>query len=162
MNGFANGKVPMLEFMRRMYLISQERGFDKDPRLGKAVVGSFDGHTEGRDLMGIMLGAKGFDVILAKRDEEIESIVERCRDPEVTVLCLSIQATYSCHYMYEAAELMEDMGIRDRLVYNVGGTPVSKDMAEKAGCDVFGMTAVESANLVTGKVLERSGTSLGD
>ncbi len=38
---------------------------------------------------------------------------------------------------------MREAGIRDRILFNAEGSPVSSDFAEKACCDVYAPTAFD-------------------
>ncbi len=52
---------------------------------------------------------------------------------------------------------MRDLGIRDRIVFNAGGSPITPGLADKAGCDVFSTTAVGSVEAIKEEVLRRKG-----
>ncbi|MBR7006455.1 MAG: hypothetical protein IKH98_06135 [Candidatus Methanomethylophilaceae archaeon] len=52
---------------------------------------------------------------------------------------------------------MRDLGIRDRIVFNAGGSPITQGLADKAGCDVFSTTAVGSVRAIKEEVLRRKG-----
>jgi len=93
---------------------------------------------------------------VAGRDTSIEDVIAMCRDPEVTVLCLSVQTTYDCPEVLEASRLLEEEGIRDRIVLNIGGSPITKELSDRAGGDVFSTTASGSARKVREEVLRRT------
>jgi hypothetical protein len=94
---FSAGRLPLLEFMRAVGLLKEEcGGFGCSDVLGRAVVASFGRHTEGRDLMACILEIEGFAVSKAERDTPMRDVVDMCRDPDVSVLCLSVQTTYDC------------------------------------------------------------------
>lgn len=154
---FRTGRVPMLQFMKSMIEIKERAGVPSvEPELGKAVVAGRARHTEGRDLMAILLGAYGFETIVVERDSSIEDIIGICNDPGVTVLCMSIQTTYDIPDLHLASRLMAEDGIRDRIVFNAGGVAVSEDVAKAVGCDVYGSTAVDSAEAVKQEVLRKN------
>ncbi len=73
---FRTGRVPMLQFMKSMIEIKERAGVPSvEPELGKAVVAGRARHTEGRDIMAILLGAYGFETIVVDRDSSIEDII---------------------------------------------------------------------------------------
>lgn len=121
------------------------------------MVASFGRHTEGRDLMSCVLEAIGFETIVVGRDRTLQDAVDLCRDPDVTALCVSVQTTFDCPEMYRTSRMMEKAGVRDRVVLNIGGSPINEVMAEAAGCDVFSHTASESARMIAAEVLSRRG-----
>ena len=154
---FRTGRVPMLQFMKSMIEIKERTGVPSvEPELGKAVVAGRARHTEGRDLMAILLGAYGFETIVVDRDSSIENIISICNDPDVSVLCMSIQTTYDIPDLLLAHRLMIEDGIRDRIVYNAGGVAVSEEVAKATGCDVYGSTAVDSVEAVKEWVLRKN------
>ncbi len=156
LDAFEQGAIPLLEFMRSVGRLKEEYGLDTDPRLGTAVVACFGRHTEGRDLMTCILEMEGFKVVKADRDSTVQRTVDMCSDPEVKVLCYSVQTTYDCPDLLNISDLLEESGIRDRIVLNVGGSPITPSLAERMGCDVYAPTAVESVRLMKAEVLRKS------
>ena len=143
---FDRGKIPLMTFLREM---ESKRGtISKDPALGTAVVASFSRHTEGRDLISLLLEANGFKTIRVERDTSVEDIVRLCGDDDVTVLCLSVQATWDLENIWKADRLLKEAGIRDRILLNAGGGAVSEQVAKKYGCDVFAETAVKTCKMI--------------
>ena len=109
---------------------------------------SFSRHTEGRDLISLLLEANGFKTIRVERDTSVEDIVRLCGDDDVTVLCLSVQATWDLENIWKADRLLKEAGIRDRILLNAGGGAVSEQVARKYGCDVFAETAVKTCRMI--------------
>ncbi len=152
---FEEGRIPMMGFMRQAAELRQHGGFPHDPRLGTVVVAAFARHTEGRDLMACILEIEGFDVNIVERFSSVEDVVKMCCEPEVKSLCFSVQTTYDCPELLKVDGLLRSAGIRDRIVFNAGGSPISENMAEKAGCDVYAPTAVASVRLIKEAILKR-------
>lgn len=156
LNDFDQGKIPLMVFMRMVAHLKEKKGeIESKDFLGKAVVGSFGRHTEGRDLMACLLEANGFSTIIAERDSTVQQMVGMCMDPEVTVLCISVQTTYDCPDVFDTSDLLTEAGIRDRIVFNIGGSPINEDLAAEAGSDVYSHTAAESIRLIKAEVLRR-------
>lgn len=143
---FDRGKIPLMTFLREMEAKRGSLGID--PALGTAVVASFSRHTEGRDLISLLLEANGFKTIRVERDTSVEDIVRLCGDDDVTVLCLSVQATWDLENIRKADRLLKEAGIRDRILLNAGGGAVSEQVARKYGCDVFAETAVKTCRMI--------------
>jgi 5-methyltetrahydrofolate--homocysteine methyltransferase len=151
--GFDRGKIPLMTFLRKM---EEYRGSMKtDPSLGTAVVASFSGHTEGRDLMSILLESSGFRTIRCDRNLPIEKVVGICEEEKATVLCLSVQATWDLENIRKASRMLKEMGIRDRIVLNAGGGAVSRNVSEYYGCDVFAETAVSACKAIHEAVVQK-------
>ncbi len=147
----------MMGFMREVAALRASGGISRDASLGAAVVASFARHTAGRDLMACVLEVEGFEVRAAGRSMSVEDVVGMCLDPDVSALCYSVQATYDCPDVLRVDPLLREAGIRDRIVFNAGGSPVSRGFAEKACCDVYAPTAVASARAIAEAVRKRRG-----
>ncbi len=126
-----------------------------DKSLGKAVAAGRGRHTGGRDLMTVLLRAYGFETRPLREYCTAEEIAGACSDPDVAVLCLSFQTTYDLPDLKTITGLLAERGIRDRIVLSAGGTAVSERIALEAGCDVFRMTALETAEAVEKEVRRR-------
>ena len=143
-----------MTFLRKM---EEYRGSMKmDPTLGTAVVASFSGHTEGRDLMSILLESSGFRTIRCDRNLPVEEVVGICEKENATVLCLSVQATWDLENIRKANRMLKEMGIRDRIILNAGGGAVSKNVSEYYGCDVFAETAVGACRAIHEEISKRN------
>ncbi len=153
---FDSRRLPLMLFMHRAHEIRDKYGgFTKDSRLGKAVVASMERHTGGRDLMACLLDIMGFDVVVTDIDLPLTGIVELCKDPEVRALCVSIQMIHECRAAIDLAKMLEEAGVRDRIVYNAGGFAVTDEVAKQAGCDVFSLRATEAVQMIKDEVLRR-------
>ena len=157
LEGFESGRVPLLEFIRSVNRLREEGDvIICDPTLGTAVVTCFGRHSEGRDLMAALLTMQGFSVIPADRDAKLSEIVELCKSPDVTVLCMSVQTTYDCPEVLDISEMLKEAGIRDRIVLNIGGAAISDKIAEKAECDVYSNSAARSVRMIKEEVRRRT------
>ena len=156
LDGFETGRIPLLEFIRSAKRLQDEGKIANDPSLGTAVVTCFGRHSEGRDLMSVLLMIQGFTVVSADRDSTLEEIVDMCMDPEVTVLCMSVQTTYDCPESLQMSDMLMDAGIRERIVLIIGGAAISESVAERAGCDVYSATASGSVRKINEEVLNRT------
>ena len=155
LEGFDTGKIPLLEFIRSVHNLTEEGEVKADPALGTAVVTCFGRHSEGRDLMASLLILHGFTVISADRNSGLDDIVSLCGNPDVNVLCMSVQTTYDCPESLQVSDMLREAGIRDRIVLNIGGAAISENIARKADCDVFADTASKSVRLIKDEVVRR-------
>lgn len=153
LDDFEHGRIPLLEFMRSVKEL--RKGSPDEGTEGVAITACFGHHSEGRDLMACILEAYGFKVIPADRDSSMDKLAEMCLDPSVDVLCISAQTTYDCPDLYRISDILKELGVRDRIVLNIGGAPVTEAMAEEMGCDVFSRNAVESVRMIESEILRR-------
>lgn len=153
LDGFDSGRIPMMEFMRSANGLRDV--YATEGAIGRAVIASFGRHTQGRDLMACLLEIFGFRVDKVEMDITLDDLVARCAEPDVNVLCISVQTTYDCPEILDVSAMLVDAGIRDRIVLNIGGSPITEGVAERAGCDVFSERAIESAHLIREEVIGR-------
>jgi 5-methyltetrahydrofolate--homocysteine methyltransferase len=121
---------------------------------GKVLLGSVKGdhHDIGKDLVGIMLEGKGFEVIDIGIDVPPEKFVEAV-DDEIQIVAMSALISSTLPFMPETIEALERAGLRHRVKVMVGGGPVGQDYADSIGADAYGRdataAAIEALALVT-------------
>lgn len=153
---FSAGNLPSIGFVAKVRALGDANPglISPDPSLGIAVAAGFGNHTSGRDLMSLLLEIEGFEVRNVQIRDSDSELVAACADPDVTVLCLSAQSTQAADSIADVIGDVEPAD-RKRIVFNAGGAPVSQAFAEKIGCDVFSVSAVESVRLIKAAVLSR-------
>jgi len=156
---FSMGRLPSIGFMGRVKKLRDENPglISAIPSLGIAVVAGFGRHTAGRDLMSLLLEIEGFEVRNTQVGERDSDVIAMCRDPDVSVLCLSAQSTEGANGILDIIRSIDGTETRKRIVFNAGGSPVSSMFAETAGCDVYSQSAVESARMIRREVCSRRG-----
>ena len=156
---FSMGRLPSIGFVRRVKeLRDADPGLvSPDPSLGTAVVVGFGRHTAGRDIMSLLLEILGFAVRNVQVTGGDTEAVEACQGPGVTALCLSAQSTEGANGAMDIIREVDDTAARSRIVVCAGGSSFSAAQAEKAGCDVFTGSAVDSARAVRDAVRSRKG-----
>jgi corrinoid protein of di/trimethylamine methyltransferase len=114
------------------------------------VIGTVQGDTHdiGKNIVGIMLEAAGFEVHDAGRDVSPESFVEKVRETKALVLGLSALMTSSMVSMKKVIELLVKEGLRDKVKIIIGGAPVSARYAREIGADAYSHDAVDAVRVV--------------
>lgn len=118
---------------------------------GKVVLATVEGdeHDIGKNLVGIMLRAAGFEVIDLGTRVPAGDIVEAVEEHKPNVLGLSALLTSTMPRMKEVIEALERNNLRNGMRVMVGGAPVSKEYSDSIGADAYGedaFEAVERAN----------------
>ncbi|MGI6009752.1 MAG: cobalamin B12-binding domain-containing protein [Methanomethylophilus sp.] len=144
----------MMGTVKKVYSVREELGIPR-PDLGKAVVATLDIHTEGRNLMSLLLGIAGFETDIVEEGMMPDDIAQRCLPEEVTACVVSGEFSSIATKMKAVNDELTKLGIRDRIVYCCGGQPVSDSAAIKAGADVFDQNGAEAAKKVKDAVLAR-------
>jgi 5-methyltetrahydrofolate--homocysteine methyltransferase len=109
---------------------------------GKVLLGTVKGdhHDIGKDLVGIMLEGKGFEVIDIGTDVAPEKFVEAV-DDEIQIVAMSALISSTLLFMQETIEALVKAGLRDRVKVMIGGGPVGQDYADSIGADAYGRDA---------------------
>ena len=111
----------------------------------KAVVGTVlhDVHDIGKDIVVMMLRGVGFEVIDLGVDVSPEKFVEAVRLHQPAVMGMSLLLTTCFKSVAGTVQAIRDAGLRDSLSIMVGGAAASDLLAQNAGCDFYGKTAVD-------------------
>jgi 5-methyltetrahydrofolate--homocysteine methyltransferase len=127
---------------------------DLGPRLGvqkktetraTAVMGTvqFDVHDIGKDIVVMMLRGAGFEVIDLGVDVPPAKFVDAIRKHKPSVLGLSLLLTTCFKSVRGTVDAIREAGLRSGLKIMVGGAAASDLLAQNAGCDFYGKTAVD-------------------
>lgn len=115
--------------------------------LGTVVICTIEGdiHSIGKDIVAIMLKVSGFDVQNIGRDVPIDQIVEACKKFEPVAVGTSALMTSTMTGQKTFEERLKKAGIRDKLLTNVGGAPVTQQWADEIGADLYTENASDAA-----------------
>ena len=117
---------------------------------GKVLLATIQGdmHDIGKNIVKILISTAGFEVIDLGKNVMVSDIVERAEEEAVDVLGVSALMTTTMEYMPEVVEELEELGIRDRIIYLVGGAPVTEEWAREIGSDGYASDAAEAVRVV--------------
>ena len=129
----------------------EKRGGKVDEGLGKFVICSIEGdiHSIGKDIVAIMLKVAGFAVLNIGRDVPLGDIVNACKDNKAKYVGTSALMTSTMVNQKTLEELLKKAGIRDKLITNVGGAPVTQEWANSIGADVYSENASDAVAKMT-------------
>ncbi len=117
----------------------EKLGTKVESELGTVVICSVEGdiHSIGKDIVAIMLKVSGFDVKNIGRDIPLDQIVEACKKYEPAAVGTSALMTSTMVGQKTLEEKLKKAGIRDKLLTNVGGAPVTQQWADEIGADLY-------------------------
>ncbi|MCL1811747.1 MAG: corrinoid protein [Methanomassiliicoccaceae archaeon] len=126
-------------------------GKSADEGLGGFVICSIEGdiHSIGKDIVAIMLKVAGFNVVNIGRDVPLGDIVKACKDNNAKYVGTSALMTSTMVNQKTFEELLKKEGIRDKLITNVGGAPVTQEWADSIGADVYSENATDAVAKMT-------------
>ncbi|MBY6796103.1 corrinoid protein [Clostridium botulinum] len=113
----------------------------------KIVIGVIQGDTHdiGKNLVKIMMETEGFEVIDLGRDVPPRDFVDKAKEIEADIICMSTLMTTTMDGMEEVIKLLKEEGIRDKVTVMIGGGPISQNFADKIGADVYTTDASKAA-----------------
>lgn len=123
---------------------------------GKVVIGTVKGdlHDIGKNLVRMMIEAKGFEVIDLGVDVPGESFLKTAQDSQVDIVCLSALLTTTMSEMRNVVELFEGAGVRERYKIMIGGAPITQSFCTTIGADIYTPDAASAADAAMGLVAE--------
>jgi len=116
---------------------------------GKVVIGTIQGdlHDIGKNVVGALLTAHGFEVIDLGTDVSPKKFVETAEREEANFIAISSLLTTAMPYHEDVVRLLNDTGKRQNHFVIVGGGPVNVDWAAKIGADGYGRDAQDAVVL---------------
>jgi corrinoid protein of di/trimethylamine methyltransferase len=132
---------------------------EKLPMKGKVVLGTIKGdiHSIGKDIVGAMLRAYGFDVYDLGADVPVSKFCEEAKKVGADIIAISALMSSTIGGQKDAIDFLEEMGERRRFIVMVGGGAASPEWAERIGADGYAKTAAEAAKHALDLIKEKRG-----
>lgn len=114
---------------------------------GKVCIGTVKGdlHDIGKNLVKMMMEAKGLEIIDLGTDVAPETYVQTAREQDCRIICCSALLTTTMGVMADVVKAAEEAGIRDQVKIMVGGAPVTQVFADQVGADAYTPDATSAA-----------------
>jgi len=121
----------------------------KSKNKGTVLLGTVEGdiHDIGKNIVGAMLRANGFEVHDIGVDVPPEKFVEKVKEVKPDIVGISALLTTTMPKMVEVIEALKKAGLRDKVKVLVGGAPVRKEWAQQIGADAYATDAVEAVRV---------------
>jgi dimethylamine corrinoid protein len=115
----------------------------------KCVIGVVEGDTHdiGKNLVKIMLETAGFEMVDLGRDVPLQNFVDKAKEINASLVCMSTLMTTTMGGMKTVIELLKEAGIREDVKVIIGGGPISKKFADIIEADGYSANAVEAVKL---------------
>ncbi len=106
---------------------------------GKVVIGTVKGdlHDIGKNLVAMMLGGAGFEIVDLGTDVAPEKFVEAARQQGAQIVALSALLTTTMPAMKTTIEALTAAGLRAQVKVMIGGAPITQDYATQIGADGY-------------------------
>ena len=117
---------------------------------GRIVLGTVKGdiHNIGKNIVGIMLGTAGYEVIDLGVDVEPSKFVEEAERTGAQVIMASALMTFTALNMKKIAEYLELEGVRKKYKLVFGGGPLTDVWAREMGADGYAPDALKAVELI--------------
>jgi len=117
---------------------------------GRIVLGTVKGdiHNIGKNIVAIMLGTAGYEVIDLGVDVEPSKFVEEAERSGAQVIMASALMTFTALNMKKIAEYLELEGVRKKYKLVFGGGPLTDAWAREMGADGYAPDALKAVELI--------------
>ncbi|MCL2759991.1 MAG: corrinoid protein [Treponema sp.] len=117
--------------------------------VGKAIICTVKGdqHDIGKNLVKMMIEGKGIEVEDLGVDCDTQVVVDKVRETDAKVLCLSALLTTTMSAQKEVIDALVDAGVRDKVKVMIGGAPVTQSFADEIGADAYTPDAATAADV---------------
>jgi 5-methyltetrahydrofolate--homocysteine methyltransferase len=123
-----------------------EAGAEEKEKKKTLVIGTVqnDIHDIGKDITAMVFRSSGFNVVDLGVDVKPETFVASIREHQPEFVGMSLLLTTCYQSVMNTMQAIEDARLRDKVKICVGGAAATPLLAEKAKCDFYGKTAVDS------------------
>jgi corrinoid protein of di/trimethylamine methyltransferase len=131
-----------------------EKGISKEQlaatKKGVIVLGTVKGdiHNIGKNIVGMMLRASGYDIIDLGVEVEPWKFVEEAARTNAQIIGASALMTFTAANMKVITEYLEMEGVRDKYKLIFGGGPLNENWAKEMGADAYAPDAVKAVEVV--------------
>ncbi len=106
---------------------------------GTVVLGTVEGdlHDIGKNLVKLMLGSNGFNIIDLGVDVSADSFVSATLEHHADILGISSLLTITMPYMPKVVAALEQAGLKSKVRVMIGGAPITREFADSIGVEGF-------------------------
>ncbi|MHA3964137.1 MAG: cobalamin B12-binding domain-containing protein [Candidatus Thorarchaeota archaeon SMTZ1-45] len=117
---------------------------------GKVIIGTVEGdiHSIGKDIVGTLLEAEGFEVFNIGEDVSSETFVDKVKEYKPDVLGLSSLLTATMPAQKAVIEKLKAAGLRGNVKVIIGGAPTTQEWSDEIEADGWAGDAVTAVSLV--------------
>jgi corrinoid protein of di/trimethylamine methyltransferase len=130
---------------------------------GRVVIGTVKGdiHEIGKNLVGTMLSASGFEVHDLGVDVPVERFVDKAREVNADIVGVSALLTTTMTGQRAVVQALDAAGLRPGVKVIVGGAPVTRAWAAEIGADGYSEDAVGAVALASRLMDETADAAAG-
>lgn len=108
-------------------------------QIGTIVIGTVKGdiHDIGKNLVSMMMEGAGFKVVDLGINNDATKFIGAFHEHNPEIVGMSALLTTTMPYMKTVIEAFKEAGLRDRVIFLVGGAPVNATFAQAVGADAY-------------------------
>jgi len=109
-----------------------------------------DIHEIGKNIVGMILSANGFEIVDLGVDVPARKIVDAAKTSGARLIGLSALLTTMVGSIKEVVDAARDAGLREKVKIVIGGACTSEDLCREMGADAYGETAIDALKIFNG------------
>ncbi len=119
-------------------------------RKGRIVLGTIKGdvHNIGKNIVGIMLQAAGYEIVDLGIDVDPSKFADRALESKADIIGVSALMTFTAVNMEMVSKYLESEGNRAEFKLLFGGGPLTEEWAAEMGADAYAIDAVKAVSVV--------------
>ncbi|HOP44824.1 MAG TPA: cobalamin-dependent protein [Flavobacteriales bacterium] len=135
-----------------MPLLKDRMNPGNDGGKGTVVLATVAGdiHEIGKNIVGMILSANGFEVIDLGVDVPAGKIMEAAQSSGARFIGLSALLTTMVDSIREVVDAARSTGLRDKVRIVIGGACTSQELCTEMGADAYGETAIDALRIFNG------------
>ena len=128
-------------------LLKESLGNESVGCAGRVCLGTVFGdlHDIGKNLVKMMLEAKGCEVIDLGVNVPADAFIKTVIEKDCQIICASALLSTTMPVMKDIVEAAKAAGIRDKVKIMVGGAPVTEEFCKSIGADAYSLDATSCA-----------------
>jgi corrinoid protein of di/trimethylamine methyltransferase len=118
-------------------------------KIYKCVIGVVEGDTHdiGKNLVRIMLETAGFEMYDLGRDVPLRNFVDKAKEVDADLICLSTLMTTTMPGMKEVVDMLKEENLQSDIKVMIGGGPISQTYCDKIGAHGYSANAISAVQM---------------
>lgn len=123
--------------------------------IGKVVIGTVAGdlHEIGKNIIALMLGGAGLEVIDLGSDVQPEDFAQAIIDYQPNILAMSAMLTTTLSMMAETIKELNRRDLRNKVKIIIGGSPATQEFAQAIDADGYAVNVMKAVDLAMNLIM---------
>lgn len=132
-----------------MPLLQEKMNPDDAARRGKVILATVEGdiHEIGKNIVGLILSANGYEVIDLGVDVSASRIIDTAKSTGARLVGLSALLSTMVGSIRNVVDAAAAAGLKESLQIVIGGACTSEELKKEMGADAYGETAIDALKI---------------